>query len=326
MPTHYELLGINRNATIDEIRKAYRTKAKKCHPDKGGSPEDFKHINSAYNVLVDQNQRSLYDAKTMYVYDMFENLPSWVHAHDNDHQKDVVIVLTIEEICLGVQKFETICTRVLDKTKLISCNACNGTGVRTITTNIDEFSRTQHTQCTKCVEGYLQSSMHYKSQNEQISVVVPPGSPDGTHLYLPDMKNEVVIRYPRETDARGFSVQPHTLDIIYQLHASLLDALHGFSHSIYHPDGNMIRISQQQPLSPGIYVIMGRGIHSRDYNRTGNFIVKFSVEDMSDETRLLGKYDPHVDQDCTLQKRFVQPTTTHDIFPMNSKQTSCMQM
>ena len=62
---YYEVLGIARNADANEIKKAYRKLAKKCHPDtNAGNPraeEKFKEITEAYNVLSDNKKRKLYD-------------------------------------------------------------------------------------------------------------------------------------------------------------------------------------------------------------------------------------------------------------------------
>jgi DnaJ-class molecular chaperone len=58
---HYQTLGVNRDATPDEIKSAYRKLASKHHPDKGGSKEQFQAIQSAYAVLSDPQQRQQYD-------------------------------------------------------------------------------------------------------------------------------------------------------------------------------------------------------------------------------------------------------------------------
>jgi molecular chaperone DnaJ len=58
---YYEVLGVPRTASQDEIKKAFRQLAKKYHPDKGGDPEKFKEIAEAYEVLSDPDKRAQYD-------------------------------------------------------------------------------------------------------------------------------------------------------------------------------------------------------------------------------------------------------------------------
>ena len=57
----YEVLGINKDATESEIKKAYHKLAIKNHPDKGGDPEQFKKVAEAYEILTKRKQE----------YDMF---------------------------------------------------------------------------------------------------------------------------------------------------------------------------------------------------------------------------------------------------------------
>lgn len=59
---YYEVLGVGKNASADEIKKAFRKAAVKHHPDKeGGDEAKFKEINEAYEVLKDQQKRQRYD-------------------------------------------------------------------------------------------------------------------------------------------------------------------------------------------------------------------------------------------------------------------------
>ncbi|MEM4237956.1 MAG: DnaJ domain-containing protein, partial [Candidatus Nitrosocaldaceae archaeon] len=64
MRDYYEILGVDRNASKDEIKQAYRKLALKYHPDRNKSPdaaERFKEISEAYAVLSDDEKRKIYD-------------------------------------------------------------------------------------------------------------------------------------------------------------------------------------------------------------------------------------------------------------------------
>lgn len=59
---YYDILGVNKTASQDEIKKAYRNLSKKYHPDRnGGDDSKFKEINEAYDTLSDDTKRRQYD-------------------------------------------------------------------------------------------------------------------------------------------------------------------------------------------------------------------------------------------------------------------------
>eukprot|EP00929_Paragymnodinium_shiwhaense_P121636 TRINITY_DN93957_c0_g1_i1.p1 TRINITY_DN93957_c0_g1~~TRINITY_DN93957_c0_g1_i1.p1 ORF type:complete len:386 (+),score=46.82 TRINITY_DN93957_c0_g1_i1:127-1284(+) len=64
-PAYYDLLGVSRDATAEEIKKAYKKAALQHHPDKGGDSEKFKECGAAVETLTDERKRAAYDASLM---------------------------------------------------------------------------------------------------------------------------------------------------------------------------------------------------------------------------------------------------------------------
>ncbi len=63
---YYDVLGVKKTASADEIKKAFRRLARKHHPDAGGDEEKFKELNEAYEVLSDEEKRKQYDQYGQY--------------------------------------------------------------------------------------------------------------------------------------------------------------------------------------------------------------------------------------------------------------------
>ena len=72
----YEVLGLDKDATDEQIKKAYKRLSKKHHPDNGGDNEKFLELDKAYKILKDPEQRAYYDkhGKTMESGNGFEEM------------------------------------------------------------------------------------------------------------------------------------------------------------------------------------------------------------------------------------------------------------
>jgi len=62
-PDYYSVIGVSANADEEEIRAAYRARARQLHPDMGGSADEMRLLNGAYEVLSDRCTRSAYDSQ-----------------------------------------------------------------------------------------------------------------------------------------------------------------------------------------------------------------------------------------------------------------------
>ena len=150
----YEVLGVSKDATDDEIKKAFRKKARQFHPDVNKEPdaeEKFKEINEAYDVLSDPTKRAQYDRfgsipgaaggspygnSGFDMDDMFGGFGMGdifssffggsaggrTTASKNGRDMGVGLRLTLEEVATGIK-------REIVYDRLAPCSDCAGTGL-----------------------------------------------------------------------------------------------------------------------------------------------------------------------------------------------------
>lgn len=137
---HYEVLGINQDSSTEEIKKSYSKRAKECHPDL--HPDDFqadekiKRVNEAYETLIDDGKRTIYDReqrdKRHRQFETIGNKPRSTSSNSDftvglerarRHQvkPDYVIRLTPLKARTGMRMTLPINIKM-------KCGACGGTG------------------------------------------------------------------------------------------------------------------------------------------------------------------------------------------------------
>ena len=145
---YYEVLGIARNATDEEIRRAFRKLAFKYHPDHNhddGAEEKFKEVNEAYEVLSDPDKRATYDhfghgdvgffrrgfegfdfGGFGDIFDAFFGGATTATRQAPQQGADLHyrITITFEEAAFG-------CERELNISRIENCSLCQGTGCKT---------------------------------------------------------------------------------------------------------------------------------------------------------------------------------------------------
>merc|ERR1712054_550480 len=133
---YYDILGVTKEATSAQIKKAYRKLAIKNHPDKGGDPEKFKKISVAYDTLSDPEKKELYDK---YGKEGVEQGGGAERSRDRGPRKgkDVVhpLKVSLEDLYNGkivkisVNRQRIKCPKGMDKSSAVKmCTQCDGRG------------------------------------------------------------------------------------------------------------------------------------------------------------------------------------------------------
>eukprot|EP01134_Creolimax_fragrantissima_P003008 CFRG3008T1 len=228
---YYIVLGVERSASISEIKNSYYELAKKYHPDRQAKDENkeiFNKISEAYQVLSNAELRNEYDegkqphlAKDGEV-DAEQILQDFERAFNKQGARGfpdkVVVALTLDfkSSALGVHKMVSYKNRTLclkcdgsgskpGSPKLIVCPECEGAGVKTMPRFF--LLEAHDIDCPKCSgEGVLVPEPcsscfgrggHTKEVNKKI--VIPPGVNDGDEIPIEENGN-VVVRLTVETD------------------------------------------------------------------------------------------------------------------------------
>ncbi len=209
---YYQILGVERSASKEEIKRAYRRLAKEWHPDVNPDPqasERFREINEAYHILSDEQKREEYDRILQsgdekryrdfmeYIQDFLESIWQGMRKAPKPKRGQDIrlkLELSLEESALGCEK-EIEYDRWVDcpdcegkgyrgQMERVTCHACGGTGRRV--SGIFNFPR----PCSVCKgRGYIIKNLcptcggrGRVAKRSKVRVSIPPGTDEGEVL------------------------------------------------------------------------------------------------------------------------------------------------
>jgi molecular chaperone DnaJ len=232
MKDYYEILGVNKTATQDEIKKAYRNLSKKYHPDRNPdnpeAEEKFREISEAYETLGNEEKRADYDNPPT----MFD--PFGLHNRPSKPTVKVTLNCTLEDLYNKVTK-EVQYSIGKDK-----CKHCNGTGMERSQTKTPFGIAITETTCKHC-HGTGRCG---ESEIRTISVVLDPLNLQNAYS-TPDCN--ILI---------DFNILPHKdfenslFNLIYTLDITIPDLVLGTSAEIPTLKGTKLKINIPAGTSP----------------------------------------------------------------------------
>jgi len=291
---YYAILGVEKTATEEEIKKAFRNLSKKYHPDKNPNDEaaqsKFQEVAEAYEVLSKPDKRAAYDSRgnsfeAQNIHDAFREAFFNQRVYNAVGQVAIVYVpLTLEEMFSGVSKkiqFERKCkcdscngNGSKNGTSFSQCQSCHGSGRQHI--QFGPF-RTIETQCGHCNgsgEFVMEVCEKCKGhrlllEKTELEIVFPSGVYDGWEREVPGRGHDshspkgipgalvIVVQQVKHKD-----LERHGDNLIYNLELSFVDALFGVNVEVPTLSGNVtFDVPEKTPVGK-IFKIEGKGMPS----------------------------------------------------------------
>jgi len=302
---YYEVLGIHRNASEDEIKGAFRKLARQLHPDVNKEPdaeEKFKEINEAYGVLSDADKRARYDRfgkeglgnmgggfhdYTADFGDIFEEIfgqfgfgmggrraSRRTPRRGRDLQMEVS--LKFEEAVFGVEK-------EIEFSRDETCSTCNGSGAEPGTTptkcaTCQGRGEVNISPCHTCRGGGLE---HKKVKKK---VQIPAGVDHGTQVKLAGEGGPGIYGGPTGSLFLVLNVQPHKYfkrrenDILLNLDINVAQAVLGAEIKVPTIDGDE-NLKIPAGTQPGkVFHMRGKGVPHLRRSGRGDQLVIVNIE------------------------------------------------
>lgn len=260
----YETLGVEKNASKKDIRKAYMKLSRTHHPDKGGDEHKFKEISAAYEILSDDDKRAQYDkyglegvsgddAPSAGGEDLFSMFFGGGRSRRSAGPRKGPSVnhplkVSLEDLYNGKTVKLAVNRKVIQGTPS-ECSRCKGQGAIMEVRQIGPGMITQMQRTCDVCKGQGQQCS-YKSERKVLEVHVEKGMMHNDKITFRNMADEVPKMEPGDIN---FVVQEKDHDVFKRKGADLLavkevslnQALCGFSWKLTHLDGRVLVIKSR---------------------------------------------------------------------------------
>ncbi len=227
MKNYYSVLGLNQDATEDEVKKRYRDLAKQYHPDVNkdpGSEKKFKDISEAYNKIKDGKAKNDYSSGGFDVdeFDFFTGRQGYEINRTVNPNIDAEISIEFLDACFGADKkihynYFDICDKCFESKEknnsynYVKCSKCDGSGRTTVrngfmviqTTCGDCMGYGKKISCDSC------GGSTYVRKSSEVTIKVPEGINTGKILRVTGKGNCGVKRNSFGDLLLHIIVKPH---------------------------------------------------------------------------------------------------------------------
>lgn len=305
---YYTVLGLAKDATPEQIKKAYRKLAIKNHPDKGGDSEKFKQIAAAYGTLSDPEKKGSYDkyGKTdggggmgaaSDIFSMFFGGGTGGGGGGPRKGKDIVhsLEIPLEDMYNGkIMKISVIRYRIkyppsMSASEAVkTCDACHGRGTVVQTRRMGPMIHQVQAACQNCTGTGKELSRGVQKLKEQkiLEVPIAKGAKSGERIRFygesdehPGIRPGDIIFVVKEKKHASFKRKGDDLLMVTTI--NLCEALCGTKFSVNHLDNREIVISTVGKLvKPGMCAcVEGEGMpHKGDPYTKGKLFIVFNVK------------------------------------------------